>query len=393
MQAETMRPILIAGGGIGGCASALALAQIGQKVRILEQTSSLSEIGAGIQFGPNAVRMLKRLGVLEAAIPLAIFPECSVMRDSMTGDVILRIPYGAAFEERFGMPYTLIHRADLHGVLYEACKASHLVEFETGKKVVGVEEEASGVRAISEDGRVFEGRALIGADGLWSRVRSFVIDDGNPRISGHIAYRAVLPTTQVPEHLRQSSMTVWAGEKAHLVFYPLRGGELYNLVAVFHSDRFSEGWDAYGDPEELARRFADKCQDVRTLLEKISTWRMWVLCDREPVKTWSAGNIVLVGDAAHPMLQYLGQGAGTSLEDAVCLAAEISKSGDDLPRAFQAYTERRYLRTGRVQIMARVYGEVYHASGVARELRNGMLSQQKIPELYESWSWLYDYDC
>jgi salicylate hydroxylase len=120
---------------------------------------------------------------------------------------------------------------------------------------------------------------------------------------------------------------------------------------------------------------------------------MWVLCDREPVKTWSAGNIVLVGDAAHPMLQYLGQGTGTSLEDAVCLAAEISKSGGDLPGAFHAYTERRYLRTGRAQIMARVYGEVYHASRVARELRNGMLSQQKIPELYESWSWLYDYDC
>ena len=246
--------------------------------------------------------------------------------------------------------------------------------------------------ARSESGYGYEAAALIGADGLWSTIRQLIVGDGKPQVAGHITYRAVLPTKEVPEHLRRWSMTFWAGEKVHLVIYPLRGGELYNLVAVFHSNRYEEGWDSFGDPAELHERFAKTCEPVRTLLGKIESWRMWVLCDRPPVKNWSKGRMTLIGDAAHPMLQYLAQGACMAIEDAVCLANRVESAQGDYAAAFEAYQAARYLRTGRVQIMARVYGEFYHASGVARELRNMMLSARTPEQSFEAMEWLYGED-
>jgi 2-polyprenyl-6-methoxyphenol hydroxylase-like FAD-dependent oxidoreductase len=185
-------------------------------------------------------------------------------------------------------------------------------------------------------------------------------------------------------------MAFWAGEKVHLVLYPLRTGDLYNLVAVFHSDRYEEGWDSFGDPAELHERFAKTCEPVRMLLNKIESWRMWVLCDRPPIKDWSRGRITLLGDAAHPMLQYLAQGAGMSIEDAVCLADKVVAADGDYAAAFRAYQQARYLRTGRVQIMARIYGEFYHAGGVAKELRNMMLSSRKPEDAMAGMEWLYE---
>ena len=255
-----------------------------------------------------------------------------------------------------------------------------------------MEQHSKGVTAQSEGGYGYEGAALIGADGLWSTIRQHIVGDGKPQVAGHITYRAVLPTKEVPEHLRRWSMTFWAGEKVHLVIYPLRGGELYNLVAVFHSNRYEEGWDSFGDPAELHERFAKTCEPVRTLLGKIESWRMWVLCDRPPVKNWSKGRMTLIGDAAHPMLQYLAQGACMAIEDAVCLADRVKSAQGDYAAAFEAYQAARYLRTGRVQIMARVYGEFYHASGVARELRNMMLSARTPEQSFEAMEWLYGDD-
>ena len=181
-------------------------------------------------------------------------------------------------------------------------------------------------------------------------------------VSGHIAYRAVLPTAEWPKEYRLPKMIVWCGEKTHLVHYPLRRGELFNLVVVFHSDRYEEGWDTYGDPAELHSRFADKCEPVRTLLQKVNAWKMWVLCDRPAIKNWRKGRITLLGDAAHPMLQYLAQGGNMAMEDAVCLANQIEASGKNYGAAFKKYQELRYLRTARVQLMARVFGEIYHAA-------------------------------
>jgi 2-polyprenyl-6-methoxyphenol hydroxylase-like FAD-dependent oxidoreductase len=230
---------------------------------------------------------------------------------------------------------------------------------------------------------------LIGADGLWSTIRPLIVNDGKPVVSGHIAYRAVLPTSEMPEHLRWQSMALWAGDKVHLVHYPLRGGGLFNLVAVFHSNKYEEGWDTFGAPEELHERFAGTCAEVRTLLGKIESWRMWVLCDRQPVKEWSRGRMTLLGDAAHPMLQYLAQGAGMAIEDAVCLADSVDEAAGDFPAAFQVYQAARYLRTARVQVMARVYGEIFHTSGVVRELRNTLLAGRTQKDALHSMDWLY----
>jgi 3-hydroxybenzoate 6-monooxygenase len=383
--------MIVTGAGIGGLACALALARKGIEVDVIEQTPDIREIGAGIQFGPNGFRMMERLGLKDAINSLAVFPDDLIMMDGVTAEEITRIPVGRPFRERFHYPYALIHRADLHSVLLKAAQETGRIAVHPGQCLERFDDRGDGVRVYTREGRTFDATALIGADGLWSKVRSEIVGDGKPRISGHIAYRAVLPIADVPEAFRKNAMILWAGPKNHLVQYPLRGGELFNLVAVFHSDRYDEGWDSDGDPDELHRRFEGTCEAVQTLLGKIQTWRMWVLCDRDPVKNWSRGRVTLLGDAAHPTLQYLAQGACMAIEDAVILADLIESASDgDISEIFQRYQKARYMRTGRVQMTARLYGEFYHADGVKRELRNAMLTARSAEQGYESVAWLYE---
>jgi 2-polyprenyl-6-methoxyphenol hydroxylase-like FAD-dependent oxidoreductase len=356
---------------------------------VIESAAAFKEIGAGIQLGPNVFRMFERLGLTEPISALAVFPNNLVMLDSVTGEEVTRIALGDAFRNKFHYPYALIHRADFHRVLLEECRKSNLIKLDAAQKIVDVEETNGGIAAKTANGKDHRGAALIGADGLWSTIREIVVGDGKPKPAGHITYRAVLPTSEVPEQYRWRDMTLWAGEKVHFVLYPLRTGELYNLVAVFHSNRYEEGWDSYGDPAELHERFAQTCAPVRMLLNKIESWRMWVLCDRPPIKDWSKGRVTLLGDAAHPMLQYLAQGACMAVEDAVCLADQAVVADGDYAKAFRAYQQARYLRTGRVQIMARVYGEFYHAGGVAKELRNLMLGSRTPDDAMAGMEWLY----
>ena len=381
--------VIIVGGGIGGLSAALALERKGIPSQLVEQAPEFKEIGAGIQLGPNVFRMFDVLGLTAAVSALAVFPNNLIMLDSVSGEEVTRIPLGDAFRKKFTHPYALIHRADLHKALLDACRKSARIRLDDAQKIVAVDETGDGIVARAENGKEYRGAALIGADGLWSTIRQMVVGDGKPNVAGHITYRAVLPTSEMPEQWRWRDMVLWAGEKVHLVHYPLRTGELFNLVAVFHSDRYEEGWDSYGDPAELHERFAKTCEPVRTLLNKIESWRMWVLCDRPPIKDWGKGRITLLGDAAHPMLQYLAQGAGMSIEDAVCLADRVVAADGDYAAAFRAYQQARYLRTGRVQIMARVYGEFYHASGVAKELRNTMLSSRSAEDAMDGMAWLY----
>ena len=381
-------PLLILGGGIGGLTAALALANIDIPTIVIEQAEEFREIGAGIQLGPNGFRALRTLGLEAEAMKLGVFTDELVFMDSMTGKRVTTIPTGEAFQHRFEFPYTTIHRSDLHSTLLHAAQKNDLIELVTSAKIDDIIEGPI-VTLAATDGRTFHGSALVGADGLWSRTRQLVVGDGPPVVSGHIAYRAVLPTTSVPEEYRQNAMILWGGAKHHLVQYPLRGGDLFNLVAVFHSDKYVEGWDTTGDAEELHRRFADSCETVQALLSKIDAWRMWVLCDREPVKNWSKDNITLLGDAAHPMLQYLAQGACMAMEDAVVLSRAVAQSRDDLPAAFQHYQQQRYLRTARCQVMARVHGEFYHAEGVKAELRTIMLSSRTPEQSYAGLDWLY----
>ena len=385
------RPVLIAGGGIGGLATAYALARVGRASHVLEQSKEFGEVGAGIQLGPNVFRMFEHLGLTDAINDVAFFPESLVMRDGLTGQEITRLPVGSrAFRDRFKYPYGVIYRVDLLTVLLAACKRSPLIELSTSKKVVGFDEVPDGVTATTAAGETLAGAALVGADGLWSKVRDTIVGDGKPRVSGHIAYRAVLPIGEIETEHRPDSVVLWAGPKTHLVHYPLRRGELFNLVAVFHSDRYEEGWNVFGDTEELHAKFKDAHPTVRHLLNKIDVWKMWVLCDREPVKTWTRGRTALIGDAAHPMLQYLAQGACMAIEDAVLMANEVVKAEDDYASAFRAYNDARYLRTARVQLYARLYGEFYHAAGVRAELRNELLRPKPGGPVGEGMAWLYD---
>jgi salicylate hydroxylase len=385
------QPIVIAGGGIGGFAAALSLARKGRAVTLLEQAPEFGEVGAGIQIGPNVFKMFEVLGLTEAILDVAVLPEFLVMRDALTGGEIVRMPVGSkAFRERYTYPYGVIYRPDLHNALIDACKAEPLVTTHTSQSVTGFEDTGDGVRVSTEGGETYEGAALIGADGLWSKVRAEIVGDGAPRVSGHIAYRAVLKTEEVPDHIRQDNVVLWAGPRTHLVHYPLHRGEIYNLVAVFHSDRYEEGWDSYGDPDELRRRFAGEHEDVLTMLDKIESWRMWVLCDREPVKDWSKGRATLLGDAAHPMLQYLAQGACMAIEDGVCLATRVDANGDDFETAFKEYQGLRYLRTARVQLTARMFGDIYHAAGATADLRNAMLGAIDQTKPGEGMAWLYE---
>jgi 2-polyprenyl-6-methoxyphenol hydroxylase-like FAD-dependent oxidoreductase len=383
-------PILVVGGGIGGLAAAYALAQQGIPVRVLEQSPEFREVGAGIQLGPNIFRMLDKIGLKDAILEDAHIPPAQEMRDALTGKLITRIPLGDPFIKRFGQPYAVIHRADIHGRLLKACQDSNMITLENNRRVDSYEEDDNGVTAVLEDGERADGRALIGCDGVWSKIRERIVGDGQPRVSGHIAYRAVLKREDVPEDLWRPDVILWAGPRTHFVHYPLRRGELYNLVAVFHSDRYEEGWNAEGSTELLWQHFKGQVPQVQRMLERIETWRMWVLCDREPVKNWSEGHATLLGDAAHPMLQYLAQGACMATEDAVILAEKVAAQPNDVSAAFKAYTQERYLRTARVQIMARVYGDFYHARGVTAELRDIALSGRTPEQSYDGISWLYD---
>ncbi|CAM5406109.1 3-hydroxybenzoate 6-monooxygenase [Eoetvoesiella caeni] len=382
--------LLIVGGGIGGITAALSLAAQGHRIYLFEQASEFKEIGAGIQIGPNAFYLFDQLGLTNRITALAAFPDDLVVMDSISGDEVTAIPAATLIRQRFGYPYGLIHRADLHAVLRDGCGRFPNITMHSGCKVADFEDTGDRVVLTTESGQTYTGDALIGADGLWSSVRAKIVHDGPPRVSGHIAYRAVLPVEDVPQANRRNAMTLWAGPKNHLVHYPLRGGKLFNLVAVFHSDRYEEGWDSYGDTEELMLRFQGVVPEVKQMLNKIDSWRMWVLCDREPIKEWSKGRVTLLGDAAHPMLQYLAQGACMAMEDAVCLANKIQNSNGDFATAFIAYQDARYLRTARVQLTARLYGSVYHAAGATRDLRNAFLRGRTAEQFCESISWLYD---
>jgi len=383
------KPYLIAGGGIGGFATALALAQKGIESIVIEREDELREAGAGIQLGPNGFRMFDTLGLTEAIRANAVFPDALVMKDALDASEVTRVPLNTPeFNKRFEYPYGVIYRPDIHNTFIDAAKATGKVEVRLGVQVETYEDSGNDVRVTLDNGSTFDACALIGADGLWSKVRETIVADGRPRVSGHIAYRAVLPEAEVPEVNHTNEVTLWAGPKTHLVHYPLHRGDIFNLVSVFHSDAYEEGWDVYGDIDELNRRFCGQRREVLDMLDKIESWRMWVLCDRDPVKNWSKGRVTLLGDAAHPMLQYLAQGACMATEDAVCLAHHAA-AFDNPADALLAYQADRYLRTARVQMTARLYGDIYHAAGPVAELRQMMLSGRSAEQAYNGMSWLY----
>ncbi|WP_299735010.1 3-hydroxybenzoate 6-monooxygenase [uncultured Roseobacter sp.] len=381
--------ILIAGAGIGGLAAALGLAQKGLRSLVLEKSSKLGEIGAGIQLGPNAFHAFDTLGVGDEARAMAVYIDNLRLMDALSADEITRIPLDDAFRARFGNPYAVVHRGDLHGVLLKACRASPLIDLQTDAAVTAYDQTETDVTVTLQDARRLHGRALIGADGLWSKIRAQLVGDGAPVVSGHSTYRSVIPVAEMPKDLRWNDATLWAGPKCHIVHYPLSGGKLFNLVVTYHNDAPEPVAGKPVTHEEVRRGFEHVHPKARQIIDKGSDWKLWVLCDRDPVMGWTEGRVALLGDAAHPMLQYFAQGACMALEDAVCLADELA-GARDLPAALIRYQDRRRLRTARVQLQSREIGtHVYHPAGAHAALRNAVMTARGPQAWFEQIAWLY----
>jgi 3-hydroxybenzoate 6-monooxygenase len=384
-------PVLVAGGGIGGLAAALALSRQGLAVKVLEQAGQIGEIGAGIQLGPNAFSAFDALGVGERARSRAVHVERLVLMDAVDESEVTSVPVGEAFRARFGNPYAVSHRADMHLSLLEAVEASSRIELVTSTHVDRVEQDASGVTAIDLAGRAHRGAALIGCDGVKSSVRQQLVNDP-VRVSGHVVYRAVVDADRFPPDLKWNAPCVWGGPNCHLVHYPLRGGEQYNVVVTFHSRRPEEWGVTDGSREEVMSYFDGIADRPRQLLALPTSWKRWATADRDPIEKWSFGRVTLLGDAAHPMLQYLAQGACMALEDAVTLGECVRASAGDLPAAFARYERARVVRTARVVLMTREMGRIYHAHGVERLVRNDLWKRRSPERAYDALEWLYGWN-
>jgi len=382
-------PIIVAGAGIGGLAAALALARKGRQVLVLEKAPEIGEIGYGIQLGPNGYAMLQHFGVEEKIQKNCFYIDAGVFVDAISGDEITRINAGDAFRARYGRPYIVIHRRDLHGALADACRANGRICLEpAAKEVAGYERLKGRVRVRCSDGSTYEAVALIGAEGLWSPTRSQLVNDGPPRVVGHVVYRGLVPAEEVSDRRYNDCMTVYAAHNFHLVQYRLRGGTVMNNVVTFRSPRFKNGEQEFGQVDELISAFEQCAPEVRDRLRYFATDKNWILHDRDPVTNWTDGNVTLLGDAAHPTLQYMAQGAVMAMEDAAILAREVERHADDYPAAFLAYQALRMNRTARVVLSSRFFGEVMHAGGGARRLRNEMLSRRSPDNPWEL-DWLY----
>jgi len=385
-----MQAIAVAGGGIGGLAAALGLAQRGFAVTVLEKAAALGEIGAGIQLAPNAFHSFDFLGVGDAARRMAVYIERLRLMDAIGGDEIAHIPLDEPFRARFGNPYAVVHRGDLHRVLLDACRANPRIALRVDSEVVAYAQDEGGVAVTLASGERVDAGALIGADGLWSKVRGQVVGDGPPRVSGHTTYRSVIPTENMPEDLRWNAATLWAGPRCHVVHYPLSDWKLFNLVVTYHND--APAWVA-GKPvtrDEVLSGFRHTHPRVQNIIEHGGDWKMWVLCDREPAEKWTDRRVALLGDAAHPMMQYFAQGACMALEDAVCLSHMLDAWPGDTASALEHYRAQRFTRTARVQLLSRAIGEhIYHPDGEHARIRNAIMSAKTSEDYYDDLAWLY----
>jgi 2-polyprenyl-6-methoxyphenol hydroxylase-like FAD-dependent oxidoreductase len=380
--------VLIAGGGIGGLAAALSVSRYGPKVRVFERRDEFSESGAGIQLGPNAFRALRVLGLNEAVCGRAVFVDELRVMDGTTGRPLLRLPVKGSYVTRFREPYAVVHRGELYRVLLDACRASGRVELSASTEITGYEQDDTSVRALARDGRRFDGCVLIGADGIKSNVREQIVGDGSPRVSGHTIYRSVIAMDDVPARLRSDTVTLWAGPGWHFVHYPIAGGSRLNLAATRDDQATGEIVGQRVDQAHVRREFAELRGVPGELIELGVDWRRWVLCDRDPVDTWVDGRAALLGDAAHPMLQYAAQGACMALEDAVVLGRCL---GDhEAGPALQAYNRARRARVAKIQIVSRRLGEeIYHAQGAKAVARDRLLAQIGTDDLHARIAWLH----
>ena len=317
-----------------------------------------------------------------------MYVERLVMMDAIDESEVGNMPVGDAFRKRFGNPYAVCHRADVHGALLEAVRASSGVELFTSTRIERVMQDAGGVTAIDQHGREHRGAALVGCDGVKSNVRAQYVGDPH-RVTGHVVYRAVVDVAHFPSNLKLNAPCLWAGPDCHLVHYPLRGGGEYNVVVTFHSRKAEEWGVTEGSREEVLSYFDGIGERPRQLLDLPRSWKRWATADREPIATWSFDRVTLLGDAAHPMMQYLAQGACMALEDAVTLGEAVRAHPGDFAAAFRRYEKARVTRAARVVLMVREMGRLYHAKGVERLVRNDLWKGRTPERYYDAVEWLY----
>ena len=389
------RQVLIAGGGIGGLAMALAASRAHWDVHLFERAAVFSEVGAGIQLGPNVVKVLHQWGLAEALSRVAAFPELLQVRDAARGQVLGTLRLGAVMAARYGAPYVTLHRADLHGLLLEAVQQHTSARLHLARPLESFHQTPQAVTVHTAGGLVSEGDVLIGADGLWSSIRQQLLGDGLPQRTGHLAYRALVLQSTLPEHLRSQNVTVWLGARMHIVHYPVRGGAWLNVVAIVHGDITTEvnTWDHSAHAADLITALAGSHAELQDLVRAIDNWRLWPLCDRPPMQgayQHALGRVALLGDAAHPMRPYLAQGAGMAIEDAAELGHLMPLAADpafDVPVLLQRYALNRWQRNARVQARAQRNGQIFHAQGLLRWGRDAAMNV--LGEKLLDMPWLY----
>ena len=390
-MAQDSNRFIVVGGGIGGLAASLALVRQGFDVTVLEQAPEIGEIGAGIQLGPNAFSAFDALGVGEKARGRAVYVDEMIMHDAIDGALVGRIPTGEAFRKRFNNPYAVIHRVDIHSSLLEGAQETGRIEFKTSTRIERIEQDDNGVVAWDQNGVAHRGAGLIAADGGKSVVRAQYVNDP-PRITGHVVYRAVIDKADFPKDLQWNAASLWAGPKCHLVHYPLRGGEQYNVVVTFHSRNPEEWGVTDGSKEEVQSYFKEVCPKARQLIDLPKSWRRWATADKEPIETWTFGRVTLLGDAAHPTTQYMAQGACMALEDAVTLGEALRANQNDIAKALQLYQACRTTRTARIVLSGREMGRIYHAAGIERKIRNNLWKDRPVERFYDAVEWLYGWN-
>ena len=385
-------PVLIAGAGIGGLTAALAIARHGLPVTLFDQAERLEEAGAGIQLSPNATRVLIALGVADRLA--VVVPEAVRVRAGSSGRDIAIMPLGAEAARRHGAPYWVVHRADLQRTLLAAVESHSDITLKLGARIDGFASGPQGVTAkVShrEGTGEHRGRALVGADGLWSRLREALGVSTAARFAGRTAWRALAPSDALPPSLREPNVNLWIGPGGHLVHYPVRAGATVNIVAVTSDDWQSTQWSTAADRDEVLARFPPRlwASEARELLAVPQRWQKWALYDRAPSADWGRGPVTLLGDAAHPMLPFLAQGAAMAIEDAFVLAAALASFADDPARALRDYERQRQPRTARVQRAARRNDFVYHLGGLAARVRDAALAALGGRRLLAQYDWIY----
>lgn len=390
----TSRTIVIAGAGIGGLTAALAIVRHGYRVVLLEQSERLEETGAGLQLSPNAARVLIELGLREHLASRVTAPEELTVANAQSGRVLARATLGAAVEQRYGAPYWIAHRADLQSALIAAIEGNPDIVLRLGTRVEDFAVYASGVTvaARGQRGTVEErALALVAADGVWSALRNRLGHGQEPRFAGHSAWRALVPAEAVVCELSVPAVNLWFGNGGHLVYYPIRGGRLINVVAIVPDDRHEPGWSAPGSPAEILARFPAPAWrgPPRDLLAAADRWSRWGLFEAPPLASWGRGPVTLLGDAAHPILPYLAQGAAMAIEDAAVLGQCLGQAGSDPVPALRLYEKRRRARTTRTQREAHRAGDIYHMTGMAGLMRSLALAAMGGERLIRRHDWLY----